>query len=100
MSIHINELFEKSEGPLSFVVVVPRWDDADFYHALHNSIYLKRKIVISKAEHGYCDGAAFQRQDRFRDSPYDTVLFLLQNTDGCVKWTCDDKCEERIRLGF
>jgi hypothetical protein len=100
MTSHIDTLFKNATGALSFTVVVPKWEEASFYIALEKNTHLKRIIVISKAEHGFCDGAAFQRQDRYRDSPYDTVLFLLQNDEGCVKWPCSDECERRIRLGF
>ena len=93
----------RGTGPLSFVVVVPSgksWNQAAFYTALSSSIYLRRTIGIPKEEHGFCDGASFQRQDRFRDSPYDTVVFLLQNKAGAVKWPCDKGIENRIRAGF
>ena len=100
MVSHIHSLFTASTGPLSFVVVVPKWDQAAFYTSLSSSPRLQRKMVIVKEEHGYCDGASFQRQDRFRDSPYDTLVFLLQNQAGAKKWPASTEIEVRIRRGF
>jgi hypothetical protein len=100
MVTHITSLFTASTGPLSFVVVVPKWDQAAFYTSLSSSPWLQRKMVIVKEEHGFCDGASFQRQDRFRDSPYDTVVFLLQNQAGAKKWPASTEIEGRIRRGF
>ena len=42
--------------------------------------------VVAKEEHGFCDGAQHQRRDRFRSSPYDTAVFVLQNDAGALKW--------------
>jgi hypothetical protein len=100
MVSHINSLFTASTGPLSFVVVVPKWDQAAYYTSLSSSPRLQLKMVIVKEEHGFCDGASFQRQDRFRDSPYDTVVFLLQNQAGAKKWPASTEIEGRIRRGF
>jgi hypothetical protein len=100
MATHITALFAAATGPLSFVVVVPVWDTAAFYLSISSSPELRRTIVIPKEEHGFCDGASFQRQDRYRDSPYDTALFILQNKAGHTKYPCNANIEMRIREGF
>jgi phosphorylated CTD-interacting factor 1 len=100
MLVHIAKLFEAATGPLSFVVVVPAWEEASFHTALSQSAQLRRKIIIAKGDHGFCDGASHQRQDRYMDSPYDTLLFVLQNETGACKWPCTDGIEKRLRSGF
>lgn len=100
MLVHVHKLFEAATGPLSFVVVVPAWEEASFHTNLSQSAQLRRKIVIAKEDHGFCDGASHQRQDRYQDSPYDTILFILQNKTGARKWPCTDAIEQRLRSGF
>ena len=70
MVTHIEKLLISSEGPMSFVVVVPAWEEARFHTLLSQSPHLRRTVVIAKEDHGFCDGASHQRQDRYRDSPY------------------------------
>ena len=100
MVAHMTTLLAASDGPLSFVVVVPVWKESPFYTALETHSSLRRAILIPREEHGYCDGASHQRQDRYRDSPYDTCVFVLQNTTGAAAWPCTAKVEESLRVGF
>jgi hypothetical protein len=100
MNQHISALFEAAKGPLSFVVVVPVWADETFFLQLCAHPQLVRRILIAKEEHGFCDGASHQRQDRYRDSPYDTELFVLQNAQGQVAYPCSAQTEAAIRQGF
>jgi phosphorylated CTD-interacting factor 1 len=97
---HITALLAASQGPLSFVVVVPVWEACPFYTALKTHSSLRRAIFIPREEHGYCDGASHQRQDRYRDSPYDSCVFVLQNAEGAAAWPCTEAVEESIRVGF
>lgn len=83
MATHLDALLAAPEsGALSFAVVVPGWTEVPSWAALSSSSYLRRTLLVAKADHGYCDGAQHQRQDRFRDSPYDTAVFFLQNAAG------------------
>jgi hypothetical protein len=45
---------------------------------------------LSAADHGFCDGAQHQRQDRFRESPFDTAIFILQNAAAAATWPATD----------
>jgi len=63
---------------LSFVVVLPGWKETAAYAQLSASPFLRRRVLVAAADHGYCDGASHHRQDPFRESPYDTALFVLQ----------------------
>jgi len=83
MAAHLEALLAAPDsGPLSFAVVVPGWTEVPSWAALSSSSYLRRTLLVAKADHGYCDGAQHQRQDRFRDAPYDTAVFFLQNAEG------------------
>lgn len=42
------------------------------------------------SDHGFCDGAQHQRQDRFRESPFDTAIFILQNEAAAETWPASD----------
>jgi len=100
MNQHICALFAAAEGPLSFVVVVPVWEGEPFFVALIQHPHLVHRILIAKKDHGFCDGASHQRQDRYRDSPYDTEVFILQNDRGAARYPCTRQTEESIRQGF
>ena len=56
--------------------------------------------VIAKADHGFCDGAQHQRRDRYRVSPYDTAVFILQNKSGCSKFVPPPTIESDLRIAF
>jgi phosphorylated CTD-interacting factor 1 len=82
---------------MSFVVVVPAWRDAEAWRALDASPFNRRVLVVARDEHGFCDGAAHQRRDRYRDSPYDTALFFLQNDAGAAQWPASDGALDAVR---
>lgn len=86
--------------PLSFTVVVPGWLEDAAYQKLCRSEQLRAKWIIAKNDHGFCDGAQHQRRDRFRESPFDTVVFVLQNDAGNARWAPSLECEEQLRLAF
>jgi len=86
MVTHIHNLLEHATGPMSFVIIIPGWLDDPSYVALDASIYKQTFFLVAAADHGFCDGAQHQRQDRFRDSTYDTGVFVLQNQRGSTMW--------------
>ena len=85
---------------LSFVVFLPGWQEGGGYQQLSASPFLRRRVLIAAADHGYCDGAAHQRQDPYRYSPYDTAVFVLQTDKASRKWPADDKFERELRKAF
>ena len=46
-----------AKAPLSFAITIPGWCEDDCYQRCNTSLYLKQKIVISRKDHGFCDGA-------------------------------------------
>jgi len=88
------------EKPLSFVVVVPGWLEDEGYNLMSSSSSKRAHWLIAKEEHGFCDGAQHQRRDRFRSSPYDTAIFVLQNEAGALKWPVNTSVETELRRAF
>jgi len=86
MVMRIHSLLAAATGPMSFVVIVPGWLSDPAWVALTASIYKRAFYLVAAKDHGYCDGAQHQRQDRFRESTYDTGVFILQNRSGAAKW--------------
>ena len=60
------------------MVVVPGWTEGAGWALLEASPFLRFKLVVAAADHGFCDGASHQRKDPYRQSPYDTAVFVLQ----------------------
>ncbi|KAI2491094.1 hypothetical protein MHU86_23476 [Fragilaria crotonensis] len=86
--------------PFSFVVIVPVWLEESSYQAMAASKYKTHHYIIAKADHGFCDGAQHQRRDRYRVSPYDTAVFILQNTAGKTKFVPSCTFEADLRRAF
>lgn len=54
------------------------------------------RLCHGQADHGFADGTASYR-DRFRESPYDTAFFFLQNAKGAARWPVTDEVEAELR---
>jgi len=87
----------KRGGSLSFAVVVPGWTEGDCWASLSRSPYLRFRHVVAAKDHGFCDGASHQRKDPYRESPYDTAIFVLQTDSGARKWPVSDGDSEAGR---
>ncbi|CAM9239464.1 unnamed protein product, partial [Ectocarpus fasciculatus] len=94
MCTHITTLLTTASGPMSFVVIIPGWEDDPAWIALSESKFKKQQWLIAACDHGYCDGAQHQRQDRYRESTYDTGVFVLQNDLGAKKWPSNNPLVE------
>jgi len=90
MVLHIELLFSNANGRLSFIVVVPGWEECEAFQRLSASSFTQKVVPIAQADHGFCDGASHQRRDRYRISPYDTFFFFLQNEKAEEKWPITD----------
>ena len=96
----VNHL-DSIEAPLSFTVIVPGWLEDRGYQTLTSSAHKRAHWVIAKADHGFCDGAQHQRRDRYRSSPYDTAIFILQNKAGAVRYgKTGHETEQELRAAF
>ena len=103
---HILELMAAAAaapgGPaLSFVVILPGWQEGASYKTLTASPFLRAKILIAAADHGFCDGASHQRQDPYRHSPFDTAVLILQTDKASRKWpAATGTFESALRRAF
>jgi phosphorylated CTD-interacting factor 1 len=101
MTIKIDKMLSLNPSvPLSFVVIVPIWKEVPSYSMLKSSLFLQKTILIHKDAHGFTDGAQHKRQDRYRESPFDTAVFILQNKLGSIRWPGSKSVEDEIRSGF
>ena len=82
---------------MSFVVIVPGWADDPAWIELSSSRYKRHSWIVAASDHGYCDGAQHQRQDRYRESTYDTGVFVLQNPQGAARWPGGPEVEAALR---
>jgi hypothetical protein len=97
---HMELLFSKAEGSLSFIVVVPGWKECEAFQLLTASAFTQKAVPIAQADHGFCDGASHQRRDRYRISPYDTFFFFLQNKKAAEKWPVTDTAISELKAAM
>ena len=69
MATHILRLLSTSAaaagGPaLSFVVILPGWEEGTAYTALSGSSFCRARVIIAARDHGFADGSAHSRQVR------------------------------------
>ena len=73
--------------PLCFAVVVPGWTNCAGYTAMAEAgRFLRRSLLVAAADHGFVDGGQHARARSYRESPYDTMLFVLQTDAAAAKW--------------
>ncbi|KAJ3072498.1 mRNA (2'-O-methyladenosine-N(6)-)-methyltransferase [Podochytrium sp. JEL0797] len=94
------ERAEKGNKALSFVVVIPGWEECLCWGAVKTSLFLRGETVIPGEHHGFLDGAQHQRTDRYRPSPYPTGVFILQTRKGAEKWAVTDKKMALVRYAM
>ena len=90
----------RHERSLTMVAFYPGWTDCAGWQALSGSPHLRLSVLIAAADHGYCDGAAFQRRDPFRASPYDTTVFFLQSPRAARDSPLPEGLEARLRAAM
>ena len=84
---------------ISSLNIILGWTESAAYQMLMESKYLVFRLAIAAKDHGYCSGAQHQRQDRYLEAPYDTVIFILQNTIGKTLYGTSI-CASKGRLSF
>ena len=90
----------EENNAFSFVVIVPVWLEESSYQQMVQSNFLVNHWIIAKADHGFCDGAQHQRRDRYRVSPYDTAIFILQNKAGRIQYPLPENLQNDLRAAF
>ena len=88
-------------GPLSFIVIVPSWQDNFGWQQLANSPYNIARIEVPALEHSYCHGALYRfAKEEYYPSPFDTSVIILQNADGAKKWPFSEQAKKEILASF
>ncbi|KAJ3246063.1 mRNA (2'-O-methyladenosine-N(6)-)-methyltransferase [Chytriomyces hyalinus] len=91
---HVEYLLARAEAAkkaLSFVVVLPAWEECTSWTLLKESKWLQAMTVLPGGDHGFIDGAQHQRQDRYRPSPYPTAIYFLQTRLAETRWPVTEK---------
>ena len=92
---------KKQKKPLSFVVIIPEWDQTNGWKTLANSKHLRNHIVIQQRDHGYTEGAQhLLNKTRFRIATFNTSIFILQNKRGKKKWPVTNEFIEELKNSF
>jgi phosphorylated CTD-interacting factor 1 len=104
---------DKKDKALTFVVVVPSAantegsraslakDFANKSFALLDQLSAKHYVLKSR-EHGYVEGAQHIKPTRYKQSGYDTSVFILQSKVAAIRVNLDERgeVEEQIRTAF
>lgn len=98
---------------LTFLVIVPTGNVDDdstpptkkhaeqSFSAMISSPYCRLHIVLPSRQHGYVEGAQHLRPTRFKQSPYDTSLILLQSDAAHEHFSSRRKSfEKKMRKAF
>jgi hypothetical protein len=88
MAEHIDYLLSRSNKPLSFTVVVPKWNDpaSPMWQIMASSPFLVEMIDIDKNRHKFCKGYQHSSGGQFWTAQHTTTVFFLQNIEGKKKW--------------
>ena len=104
MAVKMNLLLSqanKNRKPLSFVVIIPEWDQTQGWNELNDSKYLRNHIVLQQRDHGYTEGAQHVLSNsRFRIATFNTSIFVLQSKRGKKKWPVTDDFVEELKKSF
>eukprot|EP00941_MAST-03F_sp_MAST-3F-sp1_P002922 g2922.t1 len=92
MALHIEHLLRNLEKKtLSFVVIIPTWEDCRGHQLLAESKFLRARVTLDQKSHGYCEGAQHIRSvSSFRVATQATSIFFVQNEKGAKKWPITD----------
>ena len=80
--IHALSLLNRAtvtNSSLTIIIFIPGWLDSLGWRTLCVSEHLRQKLVVSRTDHGFVDGAQHCRVATFRSSPFDTGIFVLQS---------------------
>jgi phosphorylated CTD-interacting factor 1 len=71
------------------------------FSAMIHSPYCRLHVVLASREHGYVEGAQHLRPTRYKQSPYDTSLIMLQTDAAHKEFSKKRKSfEKKIRKAF
>ena len=91
---------EAAGGALSFAVLMPGWQEVAGWQLLRDSPFLRHSLLVAAADHGYCDGSSHQARDMFRQSPFDTCLFMLQTSAAAARWRVTPPLAQQLQAAM
>ncbi|CAM9119404.1 unnamed protein product [Ectocarpus sp. 4 AP-2014] len=78
MANHMDGLLQATAKALTFVVIIPCWEDSVGWKRLRDSAFLSKHIKLDQKDHGYCEGKQHLRRNRYRLASFHTSVFFLQ----------------------
>lgn len=94
----------RRDVPLSFVVIVPAWVDTILYYIFMSSKYNilpDGYLGLNRHEHYYRNGAYhFDPNEKLRKSNNKTLVFILQNEQGRIKYPVTEEMLVQIKESF
>eukprot|EP00904_Undaria_pinnatifida_P005441 jgi/Undpi1/2026/HiC_scaffold_12.g05412.m1 len=95
MANHMDDLLKATSKALTFVVIIPNWEDAEGWARLRNSPFLTKQLKIDQKDHSYCEGKQHLRRNRYRLASFHTAVFFLQTAAArqaspVTQQACDD----------
>jgi phosphorylated CTD-interacting factor 1 len=78
MAIHIENLLNKTDDALSFVIIVPGWTDIPSYDVIKKSKFLKEEIVLQPYDHYYMEGFQHNMRRQEKKAQCKTFVFFMQ----------------------
>uniref|UniRef100_A0A667YV86 mRNA (2'-O-methyladenosine-N(6)-)-methyltransferase n=1 Tax=Myripristis murdjan TaxID=586833 RepID=A0A667YV86_9TELE len=90
MVTHFEDLLERSNEPLSFMVFVPEWRDpvTPALSRMEGSRFLRHQLSVPAYEHEYRSGSQHlcKREEMYYKAVHGTAVLFLQNEAGFAKW--------------
>jgi hypothetical protein len=82
------------------VCPLPQGGSCPCHHFTHHHPWLVPQHALRCCCAGYCDGASHQRQDVYRQSPYDSGVLVLQTSAAAAKWRVSERLERQLVDAF
>eukprot|EP00916_Digyalum_oweni_P006564 GHVL01011234.1.p1 GENE.GHVL01011234.1~~GHVL01011234.1.p1 ORF type:complete len:801 (+),score=263.42 GHVL01011234.1:45-2447(+) len=96
---------DKDSKPLSFIVFVPEWPDAEGIRMMSGDRmkkYRKSAFVLRNFNHTYTSGCQFWKdkgndaEERYYVVPHGTCVYIFQNKSGAKKWPVPENVEKEL----
>ena len=100
LGAHLERVLSASKAPLSFCVIIPRWNDSQAWLRIAKSVYCTSNTTLEAKEHAFVSGGAGSRIDQLTASAAATSVLFLQNKAGAKKWPPTPDAIEAISRGF
>ena len=97
-------LLDRSDEPLSFVVVIPEMGMSPNLASAYacTEPYLTRRATAHAGDHSYLMGLQHQQtgDGRFWTPQKASVMYFFQNTAGALRWPVRDDLVKRLLAAF